>query len=73
MRVKVRKKPVRKAERAKYETIRSYIAVHFEEYQKTHPLKMESEYTAPHDFIEAEKKQYVAFIWEFMNFLMNQG
>lgn len=57
MRVKVRKKPVRKAERAKYETIRSYIAVHFEEYQKTHPLKMESEYTAPHDFIEAEKKQ----------------
>lgn len=72
MRVKVRKKPVHKAERANYETIRCYIATHFEEYRKTHPLETEHGSAGPHALIEAEKKRYANFLWEFMNFVVCQ-
>ena len=117
MMVKVRKKPVRKAERANnakkignnalfgekvrgilsqlpksivvdngcefirisletdksysYEDIRSYIAAHFEEYKKTHPLK-KGRNSEPAAIIEAEKQRYANFLWEFMNFVVCQ-
>lgn len=77
MKVKVRKKPVRAAERAEkksdntcgYEDIRRYIMSEFNKFKETHPIGLKA---VPHDYIEAEKKRYVDFIGELMSSLMNQ-
>lgn len=54
-----------------YEDIRSYIAKHFEEYIKIHPLEL-GKSADSEAIIDAEKKRYANFIWEFMNFVVNQ-